>query len=284
MSRLLQRQAGEFFLPFFRRQPISTATTTTIRPASFRLPRRRLIPNRPSHSGFVTTARCFFSLSARPHALRATALLRPRVPGGQIKPGVPRLLSPTNNNPSPTVRALRRLHSSKPNPSPPAAPSQPESLSLSQRLRKLFREYGWSALGVYLLLSALDFPFCFAAVRLLGTERIGHYEHVIVEGAKDLFRAVWPFNRTQREELGDGQVISGDRIPTSYNHGVREAEERNSGEEASTLIPCLLDSGSTPFFFSHLHCLLNLIIIQASGRNSLSLTQYIRVLSLSVCH
>jgi hypothetical protein len=101
---------------------------------------------------------------------------------------------------------------------------------------------------VYLLLSALDFPFCFAAVRLLGVERIGHYEHVIVEGAKDVFRAVWPFNRSRREELRDGQqVVAGNRIPRSYNHGVREAEERNSGEGASTLITSLFNSGSTPF-------------------------------------
>ncbi|OXV09878.1 hypothetical protein Egran_02359 [Elaphomyces granulatus] len=213
---------------------------TTTRLFSFRLPRRRLILNHLSHFRFVATARCFFSLSARPRpqprALRAAAPFRPRVPGGGLKPGT-LIFSPTTNNTLPTVRgfrALRRLHSSKPSPSSPAASSQSGSHSLSQRLRKLFREYGWSALGVYLLLSALDFPFCFAAVRLLGVERIGHYEHVIVEGAKDVFRAVWPFNRSRREELRDGQqVVAGNRIPRSYNHGVREAEERNSGEGAS---------------------------------------------------
>jgi len=233
MSRLLQRRAGESFLPFFR-QLSSTTTMTTTRLFSFRLPRRRLIPNHPSHFRFVAPARCFFSLPARPRpqprALRAAALFRPRVPGGSLEPGT-LTFSPTTNNTLPTVRgfrALRRLHSS------PAASSQSGSHSLSQRLRKLFREYGWSTLGVYLLLSALDFPFCFAAVRLLGVERIGHYEHVIVEGAKDVFRAVWPFNRSRREELRDGQqVVAGNRIPRSYNHGVREAEERNSGEGAS---------------------------------------------------
>lgn len=40
-------------------------------------------------------------------------------------------------------------------------------------MRKLSREYGWSGLGVYLALSALDFPFCYLLVRTLGTERIG---------------------------------------------------------------------------------------------------------------
>lgn len=40
-------------------------------------------------------------------------------------------------------------------------------------MRKLSREYGWSALGVYLALTALDFPFCYLFVRTLGTDRIG---------------------------------------------------------------------------------------------------------------
>ncbi|RAH41482.1 uncharacterized protein BO95DRAFT_326503, partial [Aspergillus brunneoviolaceus CBS 621.78] len=64
--------------------------------------------------------------------------------------------------------------------------------TLSQRLRNLSKEYGWSALWVYLLLSAMDFPICFAAVRLLGVERIGYYEHVIFESVKGAVDAVWP--------------------------------------------------------------------------------------------
>lgn len=48
-----------------------------------------------------------------------------------------------------------------------------ESLSLSARLKKLSREYGWTAVGVYLALSVLDFPFCFLLVRTVGTEKIG---------------------------------------------------------------------------------------------------------------
>lgn len=48
-----------------------------------------------------------------------------------------------------------------------------ERLSLSGRFKKLSREYGWSAVGVYFALSVLDFPFCFLLVRVVGTERIG---------------------------------------------------------------------------------------------------------------
>lgn len=48
-----------------------------------------------------------------------------------------------------------------------------EKLSLGARLKKLSKEYGWTAVGVYLALSALDFPFCFLFVRVVGTETIG---------------------------------------------------------------------------------------------------------------
>lgn len=56
-----------------------------------------------------------------------------------------------------------------------ATPSE-EPTSLGGRLKKLGREYGWSALGVYFALSALDFPFCYLLVKYLGTERIGEFE------------------------------------------------------------------------------------------------------------
>lgn len=47
-------------------------------------------------------------------------------------------------------------------------------------------------MGVYLGLSALDFPLCFLAVRLLGTDRIGHYEDVVKDGFWNLVRLVFP--------------------------------------------------------------------------------------------
>ncbi|KAJ5426635.1 hypothetical protein N7465_001705 [Penicillium sp. CMV-2018d] len=93
-----------------------------------------------------------------------------------------------------------------------------EKASLSQRLKKLSREYGWAALGVYLGLSALDFPFCFAAVRLLGVERIGYYEHVVIGFVKDKLKTVWPQTESPEAEDGQGQLA--------------QAEERNQ-EEAS---------------------------------------------------
>ena len=107
-------------------------------------------------------------------------------------------------------------------------------------MRKLSREYGWSALGVYLALSALDFPFCFAAVRLLGVERIGHYEHAVVEGAKRILGPIWPRGKDGGRE-GDldtgNMVMTGSIEGTPYDHGVVEAEKRKAEEGASKCNP-----------------------------------------------
>ncbi|EXJ82030.1 hypothetical protein A1O1_08098 [Capronia coronata CBS 617.96] len=133
-----------------------------------------------------------------------------------------------------------------------------EKLSLSQRLKKLSREYGWSALGVYLLLTALDFPFCFLAVRLLGTDRIGHWEHVAVSYIKGVLK--WPVSNQQAEEeiksateelqraekVGveqgaskrileeESREVSKEEDEDGVSdHGYKEAEKANSGANAS---------------------------------------------------
>ncbi|EEH17128.2 hypothetical protein PABG_07215 [Paracoccidioides brasiliensis Pb03] len=93
-------------------------------------------------------------------------------------------------NPILQWRKPRSLNSSS-SSSSSSTSSSSEKLGFSQRMKKLSREYGWSSLGVYLALSVLDFPFCFAAVRLLGVERIGHYEHVIAEVVKGVFAPIW---------------------------------------------------------------------------------------------
>ena len=122
--------------------------------------------------------------------------------------------------------------------SPPGVPS----LSLSQRLRKLSREYGWSAVGVYFLLSALDFPFCFIAVRSLGTERIGSWEQAVVEWVKRAVPVQIPpaWRKSGRMESVDGpagqsvEVVEG---VAGYDHGVLEAEKANKGDSASMWMP-----------------------------------------------
>ena len=111
-------------------------------------------------------------------------------------------ITTTRTKPSLLSRLRNIRHSSSPpTPNPTPHLGSPEPTSLSARMKKLSREYGWSALGVYLGLSALDFPFCFLAVRLLGTDRIGYAEHVVVEGFWSVVESVMPNIRQKSEEI-----------------------------------------------------------------------------------
>jgi hypothetical protein len=119
-------------------------------------------------------------------------------------------------------RSLRfksdKTTSRTPNPTPHLGSPEP-ALSLSQRFRKLSREYGWLALWVYLGLSVLDFPFCFLLVRTLGVERIGHYEHVIVDSIKSALRIPFPSMWKEAEAMG-----------VALPDGIAEATAREGGE------------------------------------------------------
>jgi hypothetical protein len=105
------------------------------------------------------------------------------------------------------------------NPTPHLGSPEP-ALSLSQRLKKLSREYGWSAVGVYFALSLLDFPFCFLAVRLLGTERIGHYEDIVKHAFWSVVRLALPDAGKQSpeavaaDELAKATVREGGLTPS----------------------------------------------------------------------
>ncbi|KAI1822106.1 hypothetical protein F4861DRAFT_516057 [Xylaria intraflava] len=109
---------------------------------------------------------------------------------------------------------------------------QPQGLSA--RLKKLSREYGWVAVGVYLGLSVLDFPFCFLLVRVVGTERIGEVEHYIVSLVKKVIpesvRNRWHAYRealreVKKEQAGEGET---DEQAEAVGWGVEEAQERNN--------------------------------------------------------
>ncbi|KAF2266673.1 hypothetical protein CC78DRAFT_458832 [Lojkania enalia] len=127
--------------------------------------------------------------------------------------------------------------SPKPNPTPHLGSPEPAP-SLSQRLKKLSREYGWSALGVYLTLTALDFPFCFLAVRWVGTETIGHYEHAVIDACKKFIRIAFPNFRKDKESeertLSDGAVMATAREGNvGWTSEIDQAQANNSGSGAS---------------------------------------------------
>ncbi|KAI3322318.1 hypothetical protein HD806DRAFT_499760 [Xylariaceae sp. AK1471] len=126
-----------------------------------------------------------------------------------------------------------RLRDSNPDPS---KSTTQEPQSLSARLKKLSREYGWAAVGVYLSLSVLDFPFCFLLVRVVGTDRIGELEHFIVSNVKKVIpesvRNRWNEYRKvlkegEQEQLGNGEIS--ERVEMA-GWGVEEAEKRNKSE------------------------------------------------------
>lgn len=111
-------------------------------------------------------------LSAVPWHQRAlmSQLRTIRPAGGRPRLALTRVPLPNPRRPFHSTRSQRADPSQKRGE---AVPEEP--LSLSARLKKLSREYGWSAVGVYLALSVLDFPFCFLLVRTVGTEKIGEY-------------------------------------------------------------------------------------------------------------
>jgi hypothetical protein len=60
-----------------------------------------------------------------------------------------------------------RLTNTSHAPHPP-----PQKAGLSQRLKHLIKAYGWYALGVYIILSTLDFGIAFVGINLLGAEYV----------------------------------------------------------------------------------------------------------------
>ena len=127
-----------------------------------------------------------------------------------------------------------RWQSSKPTPNPTEHLGSPAPQSLSARMRKLSREYGWAGLGVYLGLSALDFPFCFLGVRWLGTERIGRWEAVVIETFWKGVESVYPEARQSvHNTIKDTGLSDGEREGAGW--GVEEADARNKSDSASEL-------------------------------------------------
>ncbi|CAK7219496.1 DUF1279 super [Sporothrix eucalyptigena] len=115
---------------------------------------------------------------------------------------------------------------------PGEAPTKP--LTLNQRIKKLSKEYGWTAVGVYFGLSLLDFPFCFLLVRTLGTDRVAaaeefvvsHVKAIIPESIKERWRRYRAALKEARRESGneEAEAQEGD------GWGVKEAEQRNNHE------------------------------------------------------
>ncbi|KAI1308627.1 hypothetical protein F5Y03DRAFT_93690 [Xylaria venustula] len=123
-----------------------------------------------------------------------------------------------------------RLRDSKPDASKANAQ---EPQGLSAKLKKLSREYGWAAVGVYFGLSVLDFPFCFLLVRVVGTDRIGELEHWVVSHVSKLIpesvRSRWNEYRLALKEAKK-EESDHDVEAEVAGWGVEQAEQRYKSE------------------------------------------------------
>lgn len=92
---------------------------------------------------------------------------------------------------------------------------------------------------MYLVLSAVDFPFCLLAVRMLGTERIGRWEHAAVSAVRGW---LWKASAAMGLSQGGKAVLGGESETAEESGGeeewgggwgVEEADEANKGDKAS---------------------------------------------------
>ncbi|KZP34534.1 hypothetical protein FIBSPDRAFT_846666 [Athelia psychrophila] len=79
-----------------------------------------------------------------------------------------------------------RLSSQPPQSRLDDRPTLPPDASLSQRLKFLIKSYGWYALGMYIVLSAVDFGVAFAGVNLLGAEHVSRVAASVKSYAMEL--------------------------------------------------------------------------------------------------
>ncbi|KAJ7594845.1 hypothetical protein C8J56DRAFT_927773 [Mycena floridula] len=70
--------------------------------------------------------------------------------------------------------------------------SPPPDATLSQRLKHLIKSYGWYALGVYLIVGALDFGVAFAAINLIGAQQVSQITESIKDSVSEMIHSKPP--------------------------------------------------------------------------------------------
>ncbi|KAL1893380.1 DUF1279 superfamily [Ceratocystis pirilliformis] len=114
-----------------------------------------------------------------------------------------------------------------------ASEGKEQAQTLGQRLKILSKQYGWVALGVYLGLSMLDFPFCFLLVRVAGPERIGHLENVVVSAVSSVIPdSVKPFYHECKAKLKQRRTNEAER--EGSEDGSNDGEVESKGASLGT--------------------------------------------------
>ncbi|KAK9333447.1 hypothetical protein V1520DRAFT_140958 [Lipomyces starkeyi] len=92
-------------------------------------------------------------------------------------------------------------------------------------LKRLSKKYGISVVYIYLGLSLLDFPVCFAVVHTLGQEKISELEDTVSEYFK-------PISQSLKEVLRS----IGIKVPERQEHPSSETEEQTSPQHKPSLL------------------------------------------------
>lgn len=156
---------------------------------------------------------------------------------------VARLRSQTFTTPASLQNVLRRgfRFSARRLDKETVAKAEQPKKGLKEQLNLLIKVYGWVTVGVYLGLSAADFPFCFLFVRAVGTEAIGKVEHsistfvkdIIPEPVKNAWHSVWSsIKKAEAKAFGDGGDITGKMEMATW--GVEKAEKANTSAASLT--------------------------------------------------
>ncbi|KAG5334902.1 hypothetical protein C0989_002665, partial [Termitomyces sp. Mn162] len=105
------------------------------------------------------------------------------------------------------VSRPRLFHRSPSRQSAREDPGLPSGATLSQRLKHLIKSYGWYALGVYALLSVIDFGVAFAGVNLLGADYVAQVAVGIRQSIADVLHSHPP--EPGRDEIDNTGARSG---------------------------------------------------------------------------
>ncbi|KAG8743256.1 hypothetical protein FRC10_012300 [Ceratobasidium sp. 414] len=124
----------------------------------------------------------------------------------------------TNLSFSRPTRPLIRLTSrsfSGTSPRRDASPAAAENQTLSARLRYLIKSYGWHALGVYFILSAVDFTVAFGLINFIGAAHVARFTASAKTYIADFIPEL-PWSRVESPEdvdrdragVGDGSLYA----------------------------------------------------------------------------
>ncbi|GAA5939191.1 hypothetical protein JCM1841_003172 [Sporobolomyces salmonicolor] len=112
----------------------------------------------------------------------------------------------------------------------PVLPADTSSLPVTQRLKILFRTHGWSALAIYLLLSAVDFGLTFLLIYAVGADRVRDAEDWVLDTLG------WRRKHAEAAGAGAGAGEEKGRLRQAVDR-FNGAKERLEGQKAPEVRP-----------------------------------------------